>query len=114
MKSAYEICQKNNYRSKAMTVYKQGTKRTAYAPHAFLLLATMSFLVQAESTRQSGWRYGAEVYFWDVSIGDTATNGGDIDIGKGKLLDDLEMAFMGMAFLSISRRCSCGRMWKMS
>ncbi len=41
------------------------------------------------------WKFGAEIYFWGASIGGTTASGGDIDIGIDKLLDDLEMAFMG-------------------
>jgi len=41
------------------------------------------------------WQFGAEMYFWSASIGGESATGGDIDIGIGTLLDDLDMAIMG-------------------
>lgn len=60
-----------------------------------LIACALATTGEAQDDVSSGWNWGAEVYFWGASIGGTASNGEDIDIGIDDLLDNFKLGFMG-------------------
>ena len=49
----------------------------------------------AESAPGSGWKYTADIYLYAAGVGGQTKSGGDVDIGFGTLVKDLDMGFMG-------------------
>jgi hypothetical protein len=63
------------------------------------ILGSGGTTVAGESTRDSDWHFDAGLYFWGASIGGKSTADQSIDVDLDDILDNLEMAFMGVAGL---------------
>lgn len=59
-----------------------------------LMSGAMPTAALAEQTGDT-WQFRAEVYFWGAGMGGTTTEGDDIDIDLGDILDDLNLGYMG-------------------
>ncbi len=67
----------------------------------FVLSAVASLLVAPAPARAAdppapdAWKFGGEIYMWGASIGADTVTGGNVHVGFDKLLDHLDMGFMG-------------------
>ena len=74
-----------------MTTRNPASKTFATAACAGALsLASLSV-----GAAEDDWRYGATLYFWAAGIKGETVRGAEVDIGFDKLLDNLNMTFMG-------------------
>ena len=63
---------------------------------AGMLALTMSLAQAADESGGDDWQFDAALYLWGGGIGGTTSGGDDIDISLSDLLDNLDMAFMGL------------------
>jgi hypothetical protein len=60
-----------------------------------LLTASSSIALAADAKGPTDWRFDAEVYGWAAGIGADLSGSGRARLGFDRLVDDLDMAFMG-------------------
>jgi hypothetical protein len=87
-----------------LTKRKPGKDMHAYLPTnrlhcsilaAVLLTALSSPALAADAKGPNDWRFDAELYGWAANIGADLQRSGAAWIGFSRILDDLDMAFMG-------------------
>ena len=62
------------------------------------LVPALIFLVSAPAfAADSDWEYGGEIYLWGATITSSTPGGRDAELPFYKILDDLQMTFMGAA-----------------
>ena len=71
-------------------------KPVAWLAASLMLLASMVSATAAADAGSDQWTYSADIYLWGTGIDATTQTGGDIDISFSDILDDLDMAFMGV------------------
>jgi hypothetical protein len=72
------------------------TRRLASSPLAAVLLtASLSPALATNAKAPDDWRFDAEIYGWAAGIGTDLQRSGAARIGFARLVDDLDMAFMG-------------------
>jgi hypothetical protein len=72
------------------------TSRRPGSPLAVVLLTVSSFpALAANPNGLDGWRFDAKIYGWAAGIGADLNRSGAAWIGFDRILDDLDMAFMG-------------------
>ena len=61
-----------------------------------LLTASSSIALAADAKAPDDWRFDAEVYGWAAGIGADLSSSGHPRLAFDRLVDDLDMAFMGV------------------